>query len=60
MKILIYPLLSRGYKRSSSGYFKADENSSPILIGDEPYQILKKFKKIQIAVDQNRVRQLKI
>ena len=52
-------LLSRGYKRSSSGYFKADENSSPSLIGDEPYQILKKFKKIQIAVDQNRVRGVK-
>lgn len=52
-------LLSRGYKRSSSGYFKADENSSPSLIGDEPYQILKKFKKIQIAVDQNRARGVK-
>ena len=49
-------LLSRGYKRSTSGYVKANNYSNPSSIGDEPYQILEKFKNIQIAVDQNRVR----
>ena len=37
-------LLSRGYKRSSIGYIKSSSTSSPKLIGDEPYQIFKKFK----------------
>ena len=49
-------LLSRGYKRDGSGYFKADANSSPNLLGDEPYQIYNKFKNIDVAVDENRVR----
>ena len=49
-------LLSRGYKRSGSGYVRAGDNSSPSLIGDEPYQIFKKFRNIQVAVDGNRVR----
>ena len=49
-------LLSRGYKRSTSGYIKASSKSSPKSIGDEPYQIFKKFKKIQVSVDEKRVR----
>ena len=49
-------LLSRGYKRSSIGYIKSSSTSSPKLIGDEPYQIFKKFKNIQVAVDEKRVR----
>ena len=48
-------LISRGYKRSSKGFQKANRSSSPLSIGDEPYQIFKKFKKIQVAVDKNRV-----
>lgn len=49
-------LLSRGYKRDGSGYFKADAKSSPSLLGDEPYQIYNKFKNVEVAVDENRVR----
>lgn len=49
-------LLSRGYKRNASGYVKANNNSTPSSIGDEPYQIFNKFKNIDIAVDENRVR----
>ena len=48
-------LISRGYKRGSKGFQKANRSSSPLSIGDEPYQIFKKFKNIQVAVDKNRV-----
>ncbi len=47
-------LISRGYKRKSIGFYKADSNSSPDLIGDEPFQIFKKFSNITVAVDKNR------
>ena len=47
-------LLSRGYKRKSSGYRLATDNSTPREIGDEPYQIKKKFPGIHVAVDANR------
>ncbi|MDC0389517.1 tetraacyldisaccharide 4'-kinase [Flavobacteriaceae bacterium] len=49
-------LLSRGYKKNRSGYIKASENSSASSIGDEPYQIFRKFNNIKVAVDENRVR----
>ena len=48
-------VLSRGYKREGKGFLLANENSSADLIGDEPFQYFKKFKKIQVAVDTNRV-----
>jgi len=47
-------LVSRGYKRKTSGFYKADNNSSPDLIGDESFQIFKKFNNIIVAVDKNR------
>ena len=47
-------LLSRGYKRKSSGYRLASDSSTPREIGDEPYQIKKKFPGIHVAVDANR------
>jgi tetraacyldisaccharide 4'-kinase len=49
-------LLSRGFKRSTKGYVKANEDSNSSDIGDEPFQIFSKFKKIDVAVDENRVR----
>jgi tetraacyldisaccharide 4'-kinase len=49
-------VLSRGYKRKSSGYLLADKTSTVRDIGDEPYQMLKKFPDIRVAVDQKRVR----
>lgn len=47
-------LLSRGYKRKTSGYRLASDSSTPHDIGDEPYQIKQKFKNIHVAVDANR------
>ena len=49
-------LLSRGYKRKTSGYRLATENCSSEEIGDEPYQIKQKFSDIYVAVDENRCR----
>jgi tetraacyldisaccharide 4'-kinase len=46
--------LSRGYKRKSTGFILADSNSSAEILGDEPFQIHKKFPQIQVAVDANR------
>jgi len=47
-------VLSRGYKRKSSGYILADYNSTMHSIGDEPCQMKKKFSDIYVAVDKNR------
>ena len=47
-------LLSRGYKRKSSGYQLATNNSTAQQIGDEPYQIKSKYPDIHVAVDANR------
>ena len=46
--------LSRGYKRESLGFIIADENSTAISIGDEPFQFYKKFKDVIVAVDTDR------
>jgi tetraacyldisaccharide 4'-kinase len=47
--------LSRGYKRKTKGFILANTDSTPGEIGDEPYQVLKKFDNILVAVDENRV-----
>ena len=49
-------VLSRGYKRKSHGYVLADENTEMPEIGDEPFQMHKKFPDIYVAVDAKRVR----
>lgn len=49
-------VLSRGYKRKSSGFVLADENATSLTIGDEPYQMYRKFPGILVAVDKNRRR----
>ena len=51
--------LSRGYKRKTSGYILATENSTADEIGDEPKQIKNKFPDITVAVDADRVRGVK-
>lgn len=51
--------LSRGYKRSTTGYRIADENCTAVTIGDEAYQIYRKFDNVTVAVDGNRVNALK-
>ncbi|MDP1727607.1 MAG: tetraacyldisaccharide 4'-kinase [Bacteroidota bacterium] len=48
-------VLSRGYKRKTTGYVFADSQSSANTIGDEPMQIYTKFKPLPVAVAENRV-----
>ena len=47
-------VLSRGYKRKSSGFLIADETSSIETLGDEPFLLFQKFPNVQIAVCKNR------
>lgn len=47
-------VLSRGYKRRTKGYVLADKASNAHTIGDEPYQIKKKFPQAVVAVDEKR------
>ncbi|MDR2233671.1 MAG: tetraacyldisaccharide 4'-kinase [Tannerella sp.] len=49
-------VLSRGYKRKSTGYVLADENSTAREIGDEACQIKVKFPQVTVAVDKHRRR----
>ena len=49
-------VLSRGYKRKTSGYLLADSHTKVRDIGDEPFQMKKKFPDISVAVDAKRVR----
>ena len=49
-------VLSRGYKRKSSGFVKAEKDTPMKMIGDEPYQMKKKFPTITVAVDKKRTR----
>jgi tetraacyldisaccharide 4'-kinase len=46
--------LSRGYKRKSKGFVLADSTVNAEILGDEPFQLFKKFSQIQVAVDANR------
>lgn len=48
-------VLSRGYKRQTKGFILASRYSTPEQIGDEPYQIYRKFEgKVKVAVSKNR------
>lgn len=47
-------VLSRGYKRKTRGFVLAKPTTTMPEIGDEPYQMLRKFSNIHIAVDANR------
>ena len=46
--------LSRGYKRSTSGFMLANNDTRVDEIGDEPFQFYKKFNNILVAVDEDR------
>ena len=48
-------VLSRGYKRKTSGFILADTTTSVRDIGDEPLQMKRKFPAATIAVDKKRV-----
>lgn len=47
-------VLSRGYKRKSKGYVLSGPDTKMQEIGDEPYQMHKKFNDIYVAVDKDR------
>ena len=49
-------VLSRGYKRKSKGFVLASSTSRMEDIGDEPYQMARKFPSIHVAVDRDRCR----
>ena len=49
-------VLSRGYKRKTSGYILSTPTSTMEEIGDEPWQIKQKFPEVHVAVDANRRR----
>lgn len=50
-------MLSRGYRRHTSGFRLANESSTYEEIGDEPMQIYRKFgKDVKVAVCENRVK----
>ncbi|MCR4765420.1 MAG: tetraacyldisaccharide 4'-kinase [Bacteroidaceae bacterium] len=46
--------LSRGYKRKTKGFLKANMQSSVSDIGDEPWQLLHNHPDITVAVDEDR------
>ncbi len=47
-------VLSRGYKRKSKGYKLAVADTTMPEIGDEPFQMHRKFRDIHVAVEANR------
>ena len=47
-------VLSRGYKRKTSGFVLAGTESTALDIGDEPMQIHRKFPDITVAADADR------
>lgn len=47
-------VLSRGYRRKSNGFVLANSESRVEQLGDEPFQIHKKFENITVAVDADR------
>lgn len=50
-------VLSRGYKRKTSGFILASAKSTPDSIGDEPLQIYEKFGgTVKVAVCESRVK----
>ena len=49
-------VLSRGYKRKTRGFLIADEKTTMRDIGDEPYQMKRKFPDVTVVVDKKRTR----
>ncbi|MBC7851407.1 MAG: tetraacyldisaccharide 4'-kinase [Chitinophagaceae bacterium] len=48
-------ILSRGYKRKTTGFALADDKTTALEIGDEPMQFRLKFPDITIAVGEERL-----
>ncbi len=49
-------VLSRGYKRRSNGFQLAEPASTVAQLGDEPYQIYRKFSNAIVAVCESRAK----
>jgi tetraacyldisaccharide 4'-kinase len=49
-------ILSRGYRRKTKGFIMAGADHTQLEIGDEPFQYLKKFPDVTLAVDEKRKR----
>lgn len=49
-------VLSRGYKRKTSGFRIVSPDDTAALSGDEPLQIATKLRNVMVAVDTDRVR----
>src|SRR5215216_1968874 len=47
--------LSRGYKRKTTGYALASDETTAIEIGDEPMQFYRKFPDVPVAVGEERL-----
>ncbi len=48
-------VLSRGYGRKTKGFLFADDDVTPTSLGDEPYQLYRKFKNdVVVAVGEER------
>jgi tetraacyldisaccharide 4'-kinase len=52
-------VISRGYKRKTSGFIIGNENHSWKDIGDEPLQLASKFPDVIVSVDSRRKRGVK-
>ena len=52
-------VLSRGYKRTSKGFRYVYCSDSILDVGDEPFQIKRKFPSVVVAVDTNRTAGIK-
>jgi tetraacyldisaccharide 4'-kinase len=48
-------VLSRGYKRKTTGYALANGNATALDIGDEPMQFHSKFPDVTVAVGEERI-----
>lgn len=49
-------VVSRGYHRKTSGLIVANTNTTAADIGDEPFQIFKKFPEVTLIVSEQRTR----
>ena len=47
-------VLSRGYKRKTSGFQMANSKSTTAQLGDESFQLYQKFDDVVVAVDEDR------
>lgn len=52
-------VLSRGYRRKTSDFTVATATSSVEEIGDEPLQVARKYPKVMVAVERDRVKGVK-